>query len=447
MVICKQSNDRRTSMRMYDIILKKRDGGTLTKEEIKYFVKGFTDGTIPDYQVSALLMAIYYQHMNYEETLNLTLEMAKSGDILDLSSIQGIKADKHSTGGVGDKTTLVLGPMVAAVGVKTAKMSGRGLGYTGGTIDKLESIPGFSTSLDVQTFMKNVSEIGIAVTGQTGNLAPADKKMYALRDVTATVDNIALITSSIMSKKLASGADIIVLDVKVGSGAFMKTEQKAYELAREMVRIGTGAGRKVSAVISEMDQPLGLAVGNALEVIEAIDTLKGNGPKDLLELCVALGSHMVVSAGITECLSEAENLLKDTITNQTAYKKFCEFVKAQGGDTRVLESPQSLIHASIIKNIVSDKSGYISHIKSDDIGKAVMLLGGGRQTKESAIDSSVGFVLRKKVGDYVSQGESLGVMFANQEMLAEQVNPILKEAFSFSDKKVEKTPLIKGIVI
>lgn len=434
-------------MRMYDIILKKRDGGTLTKEEIEYFVKGFTDGTIPDYQVSALLMAIYYQHMNYEETLNLTLEMAKSGDILDLSAIQGIKADKHSTGGVGDKTTLVLGPMVAAVGVKTAKMSGRGLGYTGGTIDKLESIPGFSTSLDVHTFMKNISEIGIAVTGQTGNLAPADKKMYALRDVTATVDNIALITSSIMSKKLASGADIIVLDVKVGSGAFMKTEQKAYELAREMVRIGTGAGRKVSAVISEMDQPLGLAVGNALEVIEAIDTLKGNGPNDLLELCVALGSHMVVSAGITDCLSEAENLLKDTITNQTAYKKFCEFVKAQGGDIHILESPQSLIHASIIKNIMSDKSGYISHIKSDDIGKAVMLLGGGRQTKESAIDSSVGFVLRKKVGDYVSQGESLGVMFANQEALAAQANPILKEAFSFSDKKVEKTPLIKGIVI
>lgn len=435
------------SMRMYDIILKKRDGGTLTKEEITYVVKGFTDGTIPDYQMSALLMAIYYQHMSYEETLNLTLEMAKSGDILDLSSIQGIKADKHSTGGVGDKTTLVLGPMVAAVGVKTAKMSGRGLGYTGGTIDKLESIPGFSTSLDVHTFMKNVSEIGIAVTGQTGNLAPADKKMYALRDVTATVDNISLIASSIMSKKLASGADIIVLDVKVGSGAFMKTEQKAYELAREMVRIGTGAGRKVSAVISEMDQPLGLAVGNALEVIEAIDTLKGNGPKDLLELCIALGSHMVVSAGITDSLSEAENLLKDTITNQTAYKKFCAFVKAQGGDVCVLESPQSLIHASIIKNIVSDKSGYISHIKSDDIGKAVMLLGGGRQTKESVIDSSVGFVLRKKVGDYVSQGESLGVMFANQEELAEQANPILKEAFSFSDKKVEETPLIKGIVI
>lgn len=354
-------------MRMYDIILKKRDGGILTKEEIAYVVKGFTDGTIPDYQMSALLMAIYYQHMNYEETLNLTLEMAKSGDILDLSSIQGIKADKHSTGGVGDKTTLVLGPMVAAVGVKTAKMSGRGLGYTGGTIDKLESIPGFSTSLDVHTFMKNVSEIGIAVTGQTGNLAPADKKMYALRDVTATVDNIALISSSIMSKKLASGADIIVLDVKVGSGAFMKTEQKAYELAREMVRIGTGAGRKVSAVLSEMDQPLGLAVGNALEVIEAIDTLKGNGPKDLLELCVALGSHMVVSAGITDHLLEAENLLKQTITNQTAYKKFCAFVKAQGGDVAVLESPQSLIHASIIKNIVSDETGYILAISNRTI--------------------------------------------------------------------------------
>ena len=434
-------------MRMYDIILKKRDGGILTKEEIAYVVKGFTDGTIPDYQMSALLMAIYYQHMNYEETLNLTLEMAKSGDILDLSSIQGIKADKHSTGGVGDKTTLVLGPMVAAVGVKTAKMSGRGLGYTGGTIDKLESIPGFSTSLDVHTFMKNVSEIGIAVTGQTGNLAPADKKMYALRDVTATVDNIALISSSIMSKKLASGADIIVLDVKVGSGAFMKTEQKAYELAREMVRIGTGAGRKVSAVLSEMDQPLGLAVGNALEVIEVIDTLKGNGPKDLLDLCVALGSHMVVSAGITDCLLEAENLLKQTITNQTAYKKFCAFVKAQGGDVAVLESPQSLIHASIIKNIVSDETGYISHIKSDDIGKAVMLLGGGRQTKDSAIDASVGIVLRKKVGDYIVKGESLGVMFANQEELAQQANQIFKEAFCFSDKKVEKTPLIKGIVI
>ena len=286
-----------------------------------------------------------------------------------------------------------------------------------------------------------------SIIGQNKHLVPADKKMYALRDVTATVDNIALISSSIMSKKLASGADIIVLDVKVGSGAFMKTEQKAYELAREMVRIGTGAGRKVSAVLSEMDQPLGLAVGNALEVIEAIDTLKGNGPKDLLELCVALGSHMVVSAGITDRLLEAENLLKQTITNQTAYKKFCAFVKAQGGDVAVLESPQSLIHASIIKNIVSDETGYISHIKSDDIGKAVMLLGGGRQTKDSAIDASVGIVLRKKVGDYIVKGESLGVMFANQEELAQQANQIFKEAFCFSDKKVEKTPLIKGIVI
>lgn len=434
-------------MRMYDIILKKRNGGILTREEIKYVVRGFTDGTIPDYQMSALLMAIYYQHMNYEETLNLTLEMAKSGDILDLSSIQGIKADKHSTGGVGDKTTLVLAPMVAAVGVKTAKMSGRGLGYTGGTIDKLESIPGFTTSLDVNTFIKNVSEIGIAVTGQTGNLAPADKKMYALRDVTATVDNISLISSSIMSKKLASGADIIVLDVKVGSGAFMKTEQDAYELARAMVQIGTGAGKKVSAVISEMDEPLGFAVGNALEVIEAIDTLKGNGPKDLMELCVALGSHMVVSAGITDNMSKAENLLKDTITNQTAYRKFCEFVKMQGGDVTVLESPQNLIHATIIKDIVSEHSGYISHIQSDEIGRAVMLLGGGRQTKDSMIDSSVGIVLRKKVGDYITKGESLGVMFANQEALAKQADIIFQGAFCFSDKKVEKTSLIKGIVI
>jgi len=432
---------------MVDVILKKRNGGTLTKDEIEYFVNGYTQGTIPDYQIAALLMAIYFQHMNYDETLNLTLAMAKSGNILDLSSIQGVKADKHSTGGVGDKTTLVLGPMVAAVGVKTAKMSGRGLGHTGGTIDKLESIPGFSTALDVNTFMKNVSEIGIALAGQTGNLAPADKKMYALRDVTATVDNISLISSSIMSKKLAAGADVIVLDVKTGSGAFMKTEQEAYALAREMVRIGTGAGKKVSAVISEMDEPLGFAIGNALEVIEAIDALKGYGPKDLMQLCITLGSHMVVSAGITDSLSKAEQLLKETISNGTAYAKFCAFVKAQGGDVSVLESPQDLIHASIIRDVVSDKSGYISHIQSDEIGRAVMLLGGGRETKNDVIDPSVGIILRKKVGDYISKGESLGVMFANVQELAQKAEKIFYNAFQFSDEKVEKIPLIKGMVI
>lgn len=433
-------------MRMYDIIKEKRDGKELSKEEIDYFVKGYTAGNIPDYQVSALLMAIYFRKMSYEETLNLTLAMADSGDRLDLSAISGVKADKHSTGGVGDKTSLVLSPMVAALGVKMAKMSGRGLGHTGGTIDKLESFPGFQTALSEQQFISNVNNIGMAITGQTGNLAPADKKLYALRDVTATVDNISLIASSIMSKKIAAGADAIVLDVKTGSGAFMKTEDDARELAKEMVRIGTGAKRKTAAVISQMDEPLGFAVGNALEVIEAVQTLKGNGPNDLLELCVALGSHMLVLANAADNLDEAAKKLKNTITDGTAYEKFIEFVTAQGGKREDVENVEQLISAAIIKEIPSPCSGYIAHIQSDEVGISAMLLGGGRETKESVIDLSVGIVLKKKVGDYVRTGEPLAVMYANDPVKFAAAQKRLLSAYRYSEIPVPTSSLIKGIV-
>lgn len=433
-------------MRMYDIIKEKRDGKELSKEEIDYFVKEYTAGNIPDYQVSALLMAIYFRKMSYEETLNLTLAMADSGDRLDLSAISGVKADKHSTGGVGDKTSLVLAPMVAALGVKMAKMSGRGLGHTGGTIDKLESFPGFQTALSEQQFISNVNNIGMAITGQTGNLAPADKKLYALRDVTATVDNISLIASSIMSKKIAAGADAIVLDVKTGSGAFMKTEDDARELAKEMVRIGTGAKRKTAAVISQMDEPLGFAVGNALEVIEAVQTLRGKGPKDLLELCIALGSHMLVLANAADNLDEAAKKLKNTITDGTAYEKFIEFVIAQGGKREDVENVEQLISAAIIKEIPSPCNGYIAHIQSDEVGISAMLLGGGRETKESVIDLSVGIVLKKKVGDYVRTGEPLAVMYANDPVKFAAAQKRLLSAYRYSEISVPTSSLIKGIV-
>ncbi len=433
-------------MRMYDIIKEKRDGKELSKEEIDYFVKEYTVGNIPDYQVSALLMAIYFRKMSYEETLNLTLAMADSGDRLDLSAISGVKADKHSTGGVGDKTSLVLSPMVAALGVKMAKMSGRGLGHTGGTIDKLESFPGFQTALSEQQFISNVNNIGMAITGQTGNLAPADKKLYALRDVTATVDNISLIASSIMSKKIAAGADAIVLDVKTGSGAFMKTEDDARELAKEMVRIGTGAKRKTAAVISQMDEPLGFAVGNALEVIEAVQTLKGNGPEDLLELCVALGSHMLVLANAADNLDEAAKKLKNTITDGTAYEKFIEFVTAQGGKREDVENVEQLISADIIKEIPAPCSGYIAHIQSDEVGISAMLLGGGRETKESVIDLSVGIVLKKKVGDYVRTGEPLAVMYSNDPVKFAAAQKRLLSAYRYSEIPVPAGSLIKGII-
>lgn len=383
-------------MRMYDLITKKRNGGVLSPEEIAYMVEGYTKGDIPDYQMSAMMMAIYFQGMTKEETLQLTLSMAHSGDMLDLSGIAGVKVDKHSTGGVGDKTSLALTPMVAACGCKVAKMSGRGLGHTGGTIDKLESIPGFHTDIPIEIFEKNVNEIGIAIMGQTKDLAPADKKLYALRDVTATVDQISLIASSIMSKKLACGADAIVLDVKTGSGAFMKQEADAVSLAEEMTEIGNGAGRKTIAVITDMDQPLGYAVGNALEVIEAIQTLKGEGPADFTKLCLTLGSYMLVAGGIAETKEQAEEMLQQTITDGSALAKLAEFIKAQGGDPAYIYDPSLFQLAEIREEICAKESGFLQKIVCDEVGICSLLLGGGREKKEDTIDPAVGLVLHKK---------------------------------------------------
>ena len=433
-------------MRMYDIIMKKRNGFPLTKEEIYYFVDGFTNGTIPDYQASALLMAIYFQHMNYEETLNLTMAMADSGEHLDLSGISGIKADKHSTGGVGDKTTLVLAPMVAAVGVKTAKMSGRGLGHTGGTIDKLESFPGFSTTLSQEQFVKNVNDIGLAVTGQTGNITPADKKIYALRDVTGTVDNISLIASSIMSKKLAAGADVIVLDVKTGNGAFMKNLDDSTELAQTLVDIGNGAGRKTYAVISEMNEPLGYAIGNSLEVIEAIDTLKGNGPRDLYNLCIELGSLMVAASDQNISLEQAKQILKKTIEDGSAYRKFKEFIESQGGNPSDVDNCHDLIKVNQVLDIKSFQSGYIAGIQTENIGNAVMMLGGGRQKKGDSIDHSVGVIIKKKVGEQVKEGESLATVYINNTDNLDTALDLIKSSFEFSEDIIKEPELIKGII-
>lgn len=402
-------------MRMYDIIMKKRNGKELTVEEIKFFVEGYTKGEIPDYQVSALMMAIYFQKMTKAETHALTIAMTNSGEVLDLSGIQGIKVDKHSTGGVGDKTSLALAPMVAACGIPVAKMSGRGLGHTGGTIDKLESFEGFSTGISTEKFIENVNRIGIAIMGQTADLAPADKKLYALRDVTATVDNLSLIASSIMSKKLAAGADAIVLDVKTGSGAFMKKEEDAKALAKEMVDIGNAAGRRTIAVISDMDQPLGRAVGNALEVKEAIATLKGQGPEDFETLCITLGSQMLLAGGKAENEVQAEEMLRTVIADGSALKKLAEFVEAQGGDAKAVYEPELLPCASIVQGILAPKSGYIHHIACDEVGICSLMLGGGRETKESEIDLSVGLILEKKVGDYVEVGEPLAYIHANDE--------------------------------
>ena len=389
-------------MRMYDLIMKKRNGEALDEKEIQYMINGYTKGEIPDYQMSAMTMAIYFQGMNEQETLALTMAMAHSGDMLDLSDIHGVKVDKHSTGGVGDKTSLALTPMVAALGIPVAKMSGRGLGHTGGTIDKLESFTGFSTAISEEQFKENVNRIGIAIMGQTADLAPADKKLYALRDVTATVDNMSLIASSIMSKKLAAGADAIVLDVKTGSGAFMKKEEDAAALAKEMVKLGKGAGRKTFAVISDMDQPLGFAVGNALEVKEAIDTLNGKGPEDFVELCMTLGSQMILAAGKAESTEQAREMLQGVIQDGSALRKLAEFIHAQGGDEKLVYHPEKLPVASMIEEIPAPQDGYIQHIVCDEIGMCSLILGGGRETKESEIDLSVGLVLHKKVGDQVT---------------------------------------------
>ena len=432
-------------MRMYDIIMKKRNGGELTDQEIKFFVDGYTNGSIPDYQVSALMMAIYFQGMNEAETLALTIAMKESGDELDLTEIKGVKVDKHSTGGVGDKTSLALTPMVAACGIPVAKMSGRGLGHTGGTIDKLESFIGFSTSISKETFVENVNRIGIAIMGQTADLAPADKKLYALRDVTATVDNMSLIASSIMSKKLAAGADAIVLDVKTGSGAFMKTMEESEALAKEMVKIGNNAGRKTIAVVSDMDQPLGYAVGNALEVKEAIDTLNGHGPADFVELVMALGTQMLLASGKTESEKEARTMLQETIDNKTALKKFADFVKAQGGDDSAVYDTNLLPKASIIEPVFVQQDGYVERIVCDEVGICSLILGGGRETKESDIDLSVGIVLTRKVSEYVDRGDIIAYIHGNDHGKIQEAKRRLLAAYKISKEKPNKPQMIKGI--
>lgn len=402
-------------MRMVDIIIKKQNGKELTSEEIQFFVNGYTDGSIPDYQASALAMAIFFQDMTDRERADLTMAMVNSGETIDLSAIEGIKVDKHSTGGVGDTTTLVLAPLVAALDVPVAKMSGRGLGHTGGTIDKLEAIEGFHVELSKQDFINLVNRDKVAVIGQSGNLTPADKKLYALRDVTGTVNSIPLIASSIMSKKIAAGADAIVLDVKTGAGAFMKTDEDAVNLAKAMVRIGNNVGRQTMAVISDMSQPLGFAIGNALEVKEAIDTLKGEGPEDLTELVLTLGSQMVVLAKKAETLDEAREKLIDVMKNGKALQKFKDFLQNQGGDSSVADNPEKLPQAAYKIDIPAKEAGVVSEIVADQIGVAAMLLGAGRATKEDKIDLAVGIMLRKKVGDAVEKGEPLVTLYANRE--------------------------------
>ena len=433
-------------MLMTDLIVKKRDGGELSHEEINFMIDGYTQGQIPDYQMSAMCMAILLRGMTDRETLDMTMAMVHSGETLDLSPIQGVKGDKHSTGGVGDKTSLVLCPMVAACGLKVAKMSGRGLGHTGGTIDKLESFPGFTTGISEETFFKNVNEIGIAIAGQTADLVPADKKLYALRDVTGTVPSIPLIVSSIMSKKLASGADVIVLDVKCGSGAFMKTEQEARTLAQGLTRIGRLAGRKCAAVITDMDQPLGWAVGNALEVKEAISVLKGEKGGDLLELCLTLGSCMLTEAGLAGSIEEARAKLEKTISDGTALEKLSQMVTAQQGDGRDVYDTSRLPLAPVQMEVTALEGGYVRRIEAEQVGLVSMHLGGGRATKDSEIDLSVGLVLHKKVGDSVEAGESLATIHAASPEKAAEAAELLRVCYSFSPDPVQRSPFIKDII-
>lgn len=428
-------------MRMYDIITKKKYGIELSTDEIEFAINGYVKGEIPDYQMSALLMAIFFQGMTKKETVSLTECMAHSGDTIDLSEIEGIKVDKHSTGGVGDKTTLVVVPIVAACGVRVAKMSGRGLGHTGGTIDKLESIPGFDVSIPREDFINIVKKTGLCVVGQTGNLAPADKKLYALRDVTATVDSIPLIASSIMSKKLAAGADCILLDVKTGSGAFMKSVEDSISLAKVMVEIGWGAGRKCTALVTDMDIPLGYAIGNSLEVIEAVDTLRGNGPKDFTECCLELSANLLVLAGkgdYNQCLSQ----VKETIANGSAFNKLCEMVDAQGGDSGVLRDTKGFVSAPVIHEIRSPYCGYISAMDTEAIGIAAVMLGAGRETKDSAIDYSAGIILRKKTGDYVNKGDCLAVLHTADEAFIKNAQEHFLGALKVSDSTPEPKPLL-----
>ena len=433
-------------MRMYDLILKKKQGGELSKDEIRYMIEGFTEGSIPDYQMSAMTMAICFRGMTPRETVDLTLAMRDSGDVLDLSGIKGVKVDKHSTGGVGDKTSLALTPIIAALGVPVAKMSGRGLGHTGGTIDKLECFDGFTTALSEEQFAGNVNTIGIAIAGQTANLAPADKKLYALRDVTATVDQMSLIASSIMSKKLASGSDAIVLDVKTGNGAFMKKLEDSRALAKEMVSIGTMAGKKTVAVITDMDQPLGRAVGNSLEVREAIDTLRGEGPADFKEVVFALGSQMLMLAGRAADEKEARALMEGVIEDGSALDKFAQFVRAQGGDAAPVYDTSLLPVAGKTLEVTAKESGYVHRILAEDIGIACMTLGGGRETKESAIDLSVGIILEKKNEDAVSDGEVLATIYGNDDAKMQAAYEKIAHAYEIAKEPAAFVPVVREYI-
>ena len=428
-------------MRMYDVIAKKRDNKELSTQEIYEFIDGYVAGEIPDYQASALMMAIYFNGMNARETLDLTMAMMNSGDIVDLSPIEGIKADKHSTGGVGDKASLIVTPIVAACGLKVAKMSGRGLGHTGGTLDKLESIPGFRTALNKEEFFEVVRKTGISIIGQSGNLTPADKKLYALRDVTATIESIPLIASSIMSKKLAAGSDCIVLDVKTGSGAFMKTVESSVKLAQTMVKLGEDAGRRVCALITDMDVPLGRNIGNSLEVIEAVETLQGRGPQDLTHEALYLAANMIELGGVGDeetCLKKA----KQAIDDGSALKCLKNMVVAQGGDVSVIEDTDNFRKAAFTHDIISDTQGYIAHMDTEGCGIASMMLGAGRETLDSIIDMAAGIRIEKKTGDYVSEGDVLATLYADDEKLFEAAEARYRESLRFSEKEVKKNPLL-----
>ena len=429
-------------MRMYDIIAKKRDGGTLNHEELSFAVNGYVAGDVPDYQMSALLMAIYLRGMTDEETAMLTDVMAHSGDMVDLSAIAGIKADKHSTGGVGDKTTLVIAPIVAACGVKIAKMSGRGLGHTGGTIDKMEAVPGTRTSLTQEEFFRQVNEIGISVIGQSGKIAVADKKMYALRDVTATVGCIPLIASSIMSKKLAAGSDAILLDVTMGDGAFMKDLDGALELARQMVAIGTAHGRKVAALITDMDRPLGHAVGNTLEVLEVLETLHGRGPEDLTEECLELAANMIWLGEQAESLEHARKKAKTALETGKAFEKFCEMAEAQGADVRYLREPERFALSPVKKDVCAPRSGYVVHINAEQVGMTSVRLGAGREKADDMLDYGAGIVLKKTVGDAVQKGEVIAELYGASAEKCRDAESVLHGAFRYGDEKTEECSLV-----
>ena len=433
-------------MRVIDLIIKKRNNKALTTEEIKWLIDNYTNGNVTDYQMSAFLMAVCFNGLTDRETVDMTLAMRDSGEILDLSSINGIKVDKHSSGGVGDKVSLVLIGIIAALDVPFAKMSGRGLGHTGGTIDKLESIPGFNTDLTIDEFIENVNSIGVAIAGQTSELAPADKKLYALRDVTGTVDEVSLIASSIMSKKLASGCDKIVLDVTVGSGAFMKNPREAMILSKKMVDIGKSCGKETVAVLTNMDEPLGNSVGNALEVVEAIRTLKGYGPADLLEVVYAIGAQMLILAKKANTVDEAVSLMKATIDNGSAYNKFIEFVERQGGDTSYIRNYDPLITPSIIREVKAESSGYVQKIDGTLIGHASLILGGGREELTDEIDPAVGIVVNKKVADKVKTGQVLAFIYANDEKNVDKAYKEIVSAYTISEREISRPKMILNVI-